>query len=232
MIASAQRDMLFAAYDLSGASGSFICACEAVQTRSVARKRSVRFISLRINSPISPFNPGLNSAGDVDDVAEAGELKQLRRQRAVGIAVAIHEHGLVLIRQELRQLPLGRLERDRQRSRDVPLRPAIPPRGTDVEDDDLPRVEDHFIRDRRRHLGEAAGGGGDADGLTSEKQKAEGRRQKAEVRSCLSPRALSYFCLLPSAFCLHKTSKENCACTSPTTVPLRFRSSHCLYGNS
>src|ERR1051325_4724377 len=198
MTPSGQRERLLAAYDFSGANWSSICACAPAQTRSVAKRRRERFISLRINSPISPFNPSLESAGDVDDVAEAGQLQELGRQRAVRVAVAVHDHGVVLIRQELRQLPLDRIERRAQRSRDVPLGAAIVRQRADVEDHHLPRVEDHFVGDGGSDFGVAAGGRRNADGLAGEKQKAEGRKQKCS---------------------LHKISNSNSALTSPTTAP-------------
>src|SRR5438067_5692310 len=95
------------------------------------------FMSLRINGPIPLFNPSFQAAVDVYDVAEAGHGEQLRRQRAVGGVVAVHEHGHVLVGKELGQLAFDRIERRAERTGDVPLRPAVTLRRADVEDDHL-----------------------------------------------------------------------------------------------
>src|SRR5437764_2062399 len=77
-------------------------------TRSAAREKTIFFMLARVNSAIAAFNPAADSALEVHDVAEAGDGKQLRRDRAVGRALAVDENRLTLIRQQLRELTFDR----------------------------------------------------------------------------------------------------------------------------
>src|SRR5436309_9844262 len=116
-------------------------AAEAdAHARSAAIETMTFFMLARVNSAIAAFNPAADAAFDVHDVSESGHRQQLRRDGAVGGALAVHEDGLVLIRQQLRQLALDRSERSAQRSGDVPVRSEISLGGTDIEHDDLRRV--------------------------------------------------------------------------------------------
>src|SRR5947209_9788583 len=74
------------------------CARTQKGMRASDAARSARFIvnsyrtgfkSLRVNSAVAAFNPFLDSAVDVHDVAEAGHAQQLRRNRAVLAALAV-----------------------------------------------------------------------------------------------------------------------------------------------
>src|SRR5215467_15686018 len=66
-----QRGMALSAYARSVAM-SARCA-KAEKGRRVKRRQSERrFMSLRINRPIPPFNPSFDAPGHVHDVAEAG----------------------------------------------------------------------------------------------------------------------------------------------------------------
>src|SRR5258708_11643919 len=81
--------------------------------------------SLDINSSIAVRNPRLQSAGDVDDVSEAGHNQQLRDHGPVRVGLAVHEDCAVLVWKELRQLALDRFERLTQRPGDMPLRSPL-----------------------------------------------------------------------------------------------------------
>src|SRR6476646_7856705 len=97
----------------------------AVSARFIVNSYRTGFKSLRVNSAVAAFNPFLDSAVDVHDVAEAGHAQQLRRNRAVLARLAVNEHGLILIRQQFRQPHLDGLERRAESPRDVSLGSAI-----------------------------------------------------------------------------------------------------------
>src|ERR1019366_4487429 len=112
------------------------------------------------------------------------------------------------------------VERSIDGSGDVPFRATIVCRGAHIDHDDLLAVEDHFRRHRRRDLAETAARFRDADGVAG-RQKAERREKKCSADLHAKP-ACDHFCLLLSAFCLHKISKSNSARTSPTIAPATF----------
>src|SRR5438270_2617859 len=137
----------------------------AVSARFIVNSYRTGFKSLRVNSAVAAFNPFLDSAVHVYDVAEAGYAQQLRRDRAILAGLAVNEDGLVLIRQQLGEPHLDGLERRADRSRNVSLGTAIRGRRPDVDDNDLLAVENHFRGDGRRDLGVAASGLRNADGI-------------------------------------------------------------------
>src|SRR5437764_7979863 len=214
-----QRGMAFSAYARSAAMSARCAKAEKGRKARRARRRpsEKRFMSLRINRPVSPFNPAFDSPLHVHDVAEAGHGEQLRGHRAVGGGLAVDEHGLVLVRQQLRQLALDGVERRVERAGDVAFGAAEVGLGADVEDHHLRAVEDHLRGDGRRDLGVAARGARDADGATR-LQNAECRRQNDQEPPSL------HFCIPHSAFCIHNHSNSNSARTSPTSVPATLRS--------
>src|SRR5207302_8365951 len=148
----------------------------AVSARFIINSYRTGFKSLRVNSAVAAFNPFLDAAVDVHDVAEAGHAQQLRRHRSLLAGLAINEHGLVLIRQQFGQPHLDGLERRADRPRNVSLGTAICGRWPDVDDHNLLAVENHLRGDGRRDLRVAAAGPRHADRTASAKQKAEGRR--------------------------------------------------------
>src|SRR3954451_17943812 len=88
------------------------CAMTQKGMRASTAARSARFIvnsyrsgfkSLRVNSAVAAFNPFLDAAVHVHDVAEAGHAQELRRDRSLLAGLAVNEHGLVLVRQQLGQ---------------------------------------------------------------------------------------------------------------------------------
>src|SRR2546428_5166896 len=79
---------------------------------------------LRIHRAITFVHPPFDSAGDVHDVAESCDGEQLGRHFAVGGCLAVDQHGLILIRQQLRELPLNRLERRVDGAGTVTIRPT------------------------------------------------------------------------------------------------------------
>src|SRR3954471_24706243 len=116
------------------------CAMTQKGMRASTVARSARFMvnsyrtgfkSLRVNSAVAAFNPFLDAAVHVDDVAEAGHAQQLRRHRALLAGLAVNEHGLVLVRQQFGQAHLDGVERGADRSRNVPLGATIRGRRAD-----------------------------------------------------------------------------------------------------
>src|SRR6476619_5107558 len=105
-----QRGMALAAYARSVPRSARWAA--AVRAMNVTRVPSEsRFMSLRINRPIPPFNPRFEPALHVHHVAEARDAEQFGGERAVGGRRSVYEHGLVLVRQKLRQLALDGVQR-------------------------------------------------------------------------------------------------------------------------
>jgi hypothetical protein len=91
-----------------------------------------------MNSTVTVRNPLLEPAVHMHDVAEAGDAQQARAELTVRRRLAVHEDGLVLVRQELGELLLDRLERGADRTGQVSMSAAEVVRRTDVEDHDLP----------------------------------------------------------------------------------------------
>src|SRR3954451_21036817 len=88
------------------------CAMTQKGMRASEVARSARFIvnsyrtgfkSLRVNSAVAAFNPFFDAAVHVHDVAEAGHAQQCPADHTFRAGLAVNEHGLVLIRQQLRQ---------------------------------------------------------------------------------------------------------------------------------
>src|SRR5438105_5013289 len=87
-------------------------------TRSAANERTIFFMLTGVNSAIAAFNPAADSAADMHDVVESGYAQELCGDGAVIRILAVHENGLILIRQQLGKLSLDRRERRVERPGD------------------------------------------------------------------------------------------------------------------